>query len=68
MWTRAHTRLQRLHVGAFTGPAGVFRQTTPPTDETRRLHQALHIALPAPDPAARHPEPDNTLTRHNTHA
>jgi Transposase len=45
-WTRARTQLQRLHVGTFTGPAGVFRQTTPADPETRRLHQALDIALP----------------------
>ena len=45
-WTRARTQLQRLHVGTFTGPAGVFRQTTPPDTETRRLHQALDLALP----------------------
>jgi hypothetical protein len=28
-WPRARDQLQRLHVGAFTGPAGLFRQTTP---------------------------------------
>ena len=42
-WTRAH--LQRLHVGTFTGPAGIFRQTTPPDTETRRIHKALDLAL-----------------------
>ena len=45
-WPRARTELQRLHVGTFTGPAGLFRQTTPPNPEARRLHQALDIALP----------------------
>jgi hypothetical protein len=45
-WPRARDQLQRLHVGTFTGPAGLFRQTTPPTTEVRRLHQALDIALP----------------------
>ena len=45
-WSRARTELQRLHVGTFTGPAGLFRQTTPPSPETRRLHQTLDIALP----------------------
>ncbi|OJY46348.1 MAG: transposase [Pseudonocardia sp. 73-21] len=45
-WPRARDQLQRLHVGTFTGPAGLFRQTTPPSAEARRLHQALDIALP----------------------
>ena len=45
-WPRARDQLQRLHVGTFTGPAGLFRQTTPPSPEARRLHQALDIALP----------------------
>jgi hypothetical protein len=43
---RARSELQRLHVGTFTGPAGLFRQTTPPSPETRRLHAALDVALP----------------------
>jgi hypothetical protein len=57
-WPRARDQLQRLHVGTFTGPAGLFRQTTPPTTEVRRLHQVLDIALPPrilaldPEPAA----------------
>ncbi len=45
-WPRARDQLQRLHVGIFTGPAGLFRQTTPPSAEVRRLHQVLDIALP----------------------
>jgi len=45
-WTRARDQLQRLHVGTFTGPAGTFRQTTAPTPEARRLHEALGLALP----------------------
>jgi hypothetical protein len=45
-WLRARDELQRLHVGTFTGPAGVFRQTSQPRNETRRLHTALDIALP----------------------
>src|SRR3954465_3905277 len=45
-WPRARDQLQRLHVGTFTGPAGLFRQTTPPSAEVRRLHQVLDIALP----------------------
>jgi hypothetical protein len=57
-WPRARDSLQRLHVGVFTGPAGTFRQTTTPTDETRRLHAALNLPLPprilhlGTDPAA----------------
>jgi hypothetical protein len=45
-WPRARDELQRLHVGTFTGPAGVFRQTTPPSAEARRLHTALDITPP----------------------
>ena len=45
-WPRARDQLQRLHVGTFTGPAGLFRQTTPPSPEVRRLHQALDLPLP----------------------
>jgi hypothetical protein len=45
-WPRARESLQRLHVGLFAGPAGTFRQTTTPTDETRRLHTALGPAAP----------------------
>jgi len=40
-WPRARAELQRLHVGTFTGPAGLFRQITPPSPEVRRLHNAL---------------------------
>jgi hypothetical protein len=59
-WPRARDQLQRLHVGTFTGPAGLFRQTTPPTPEVRRLHQALDIALP---PRILDLDPDHTATR-----
>jgi hypothetical protein len=45
-WSHTRDQLQRLHVGTFTGPAGLFRQTTPPSAEVRRLHQVLNIALP----------------------
>jgi hypothetical protein len=45
-WSHARDQLQRLHVGTFTGPAGLFRQTTPPSAEVRRLHQVLNIGLP----------------------
>ncbi len=67
-WTRARTQLQRLHVGTFTGPAGIFRQTTPPDTETRRLHQAPRRDAPTPDPAPGHRDVHTALTRHNTHA
>jgi hypothetical protein len=45
-WPRARAELARLHVGTFTGPAGLFRQTTPPSPEVRRLHTALDLPLP----------------------
>ncbi|WP_224388982.1 IS1634 family transposase [Pseudonocardia sp. ICBG1293] len=45
-WPRARDELQRLHVGTYTGPAGLFRQTTPPSPEARRLHTALDLTLP----------------------
>ncbi len=67
-WTRARTQLQRLHVGTFTGSAGIFRQTTPPDTETRRLHQAPRRDAPTPDPAPGHRDVHTALTRHNTHA
>lgn len=45
-WPRARAELQRLHVGTFTGPAGLFRQTSTPSAEARRLHTALDLAPP----------------------
>jgi hypothetical protein len=45
-WPRARDQLQRLHVGTFTGPAGLFRQTTQPSTDVRRLHTTLDIPLP----------------------
>ena len=59
-WPRARDTLQRLHVGLFTGPAGTFRQTTAPTDETRRLHTALALPLP---PRILHLDTDSAATR-----
>jgi hypothetical protein len=47
-------------VGTFTGPAGLFRQTTPPSPETRRLHTALDLALP---PRILDLDPDQPPTR-----
>jgi len=45
-WPRARDQLQRLHVGTFTGPAGLFRQTTQPSTDVRRLHTTLDIPIP----------------------
>ena len=59
-WPRARAELQRLHVGTFTGPAGLFRQTTPPSPEARRLHTALDLALP---PRILDLDPDQPATR-----
>ncbi|HEY2762518.1 MAG TPA: hypothetical protein VGJ13_00650 [Pseudonocardiaceae bacterium] len=59
-WPRARDQLQRLHVGTFTGPAGLFRQTTPPSTEARQLHQVLDIALP---PRILALDPDLAATR-----
>ena len=67
-WPRARDQLQRLHVGTFTGPAGVFRQTTPPSAEVRRLHQVLDIALPPRILDLDPEQPANSLTRHNSRA
>jgi hypothetical protein len=58
-WPRARDQLQRLHVGTFTGPAGLFRQTTQPSAEVRRLHTALDLPLP-PRILALDPEPPAT--------
>jgi hypothetical protein len=59
-WPRARTELQRLHVGTFTGPAGLFRQTSQPSAEVRRLHTALGLALP---PRILDLDPDQAATR-----
>lgn len=45
-WPRAGDQLQRLHPATFTGPAGLFHQTTQPSPEARGLHAALDITLP----------------------
>ena len=57
---RARDQLQRLHVGTFTGPAGLFRQTTPASPETRRLHTALALPLP---PRILDLDPEHSATR-----
>jgi hypothetical protein len=45
-WHHLRPELQRLHVGTFTGPAGTYRQTTTPSDETKRVLAALNLPLP----------------------
>ncbi|OLM09186.1 MULTISPECIES: IS1634 family transposase [unclassified Pseudonocardia] len=59
-WPRARTELQRLHVGTFTGPAGMFRQTSQPSTEARRLYTVLDLALP---PRILHLDPEQPATR-----
>ena len=59
-WPRARAELQRLHVGTFTGPAGLFRQTTPSSAEVRRLHTALDLPLP---PRILDLDPEHSATR-----
>ena len=56
-----------MHAITLTGPAGGFRQTTHPRDETRRLHTALDLPLP---PRILHLDTErrNPLTSHNTPA
>jgi hypothetical protein len=63
-WARSRDQLQRRHVGTFTNPAGLFRQTTHPaprparcTPDPRPLPAA---ADPRPDPD---PDPDRAATR-----
>src|SRR4051795_809770 len=59
-WATVREDLQDLHVGAFTGPAGTFPQTSPPTPPTRAALTALdivppkkilHLAAATPEPA-----------------
>jgi hypothetical protein len=45
-WTSARLQLQRLHVGTFTGPAGVFRQRTELTKPQRDLYANLQLTPP----------------------
>jgi len=47
-------------VGTFAGPAGLFRQTTPASPETRRLHTALDLPLP---PRILDLDPEHSATR-----
>ena len=45
-WTSVRAELQRLHVGTFTGPAGIFRQRTELTADQKAILGTL--ALPDP--------------------
>ena len=45
-WHHLRPELQRLHVGTFTGPAGTYRQTTPPSQEIKRVLAALNVHPP----------------------
>ena len=59
-WPRARAELQRLQVGTFTGPAGLFQQTSTPNAEVRRLHTVLDLPLP---PRILHLDPERPATR-----
>jgi len=61
-WPAIRGDLQRLHVGTFTGPAGVFRQRTELTKPVRDLLAKLQLAAPKPiielaTPAEPDPQP-----------
>jgi hypothetical protein len=45
-WQTLRRDLDRLHVGTFTGPAGVFRRATEPTKPLRDLFAKLDIPIP----------------------
>jgi hypothetical protein len=45
-WPRIRRELQRLHVGTFTGPAGMFRQRTELTKPQRDLFTKLQLTPP----------------------
>lgn len=64
-WQSARRELDRLHAGTFTGPAGLFRQTTTLTKPQRDL-----LAKPGiPAPHAGHRPPAHTpLTRSDSTA
>jgi len=42
-WPNLHRELDRIHVGAFAGPAGTFRQRTEITKPQLAILKALHI-------------------------
>ncbi|MBB4936553.1 hypothetical protein FHR32_000858 [Streptosporangium album] len=45
-WTTLRAELQRLHVIAYTGPSGTFRQSTELTKPQRDLFTALDVPAP----------------------
>ncbi len=45
-WHNNRRHLDRLHLGTFTGPTGVLRQTTTPTKAQHDLLAALNLAAP----------------------
>ncbi|MFJ8795976.1 IS1634 family transposase [Streptomyces sp. NPDC102462] len=45
-WTTARRELDRLHLGTFTGPTGLFRQVTALTKPQRDLLAKLNIPAP----------------------
>ena len=46
--------LQRINIGAFTVPAGAFRQRTDIPETARDLLAALKIGVPPQDPRVHH--------------
>ncbi len=62
-WPTIRGDLQRLHVGTFTGPAGLFRQRTELTKPVRDLLTKLQLTAPKPIielaaiPAETNPQP-----------
>jgi hypothetical protein len=45
-WTTIRRHLDRLHAGTFTGPSGLFRQTTTLSKPQRDLLAKLDIPAP----------------------
>ena len=45
-WLTTRRELDRLHVGTFIGPAGLFRRATEPTKPQRDLLATLDIPVP----------------------
>ena len=60
-WPELRRELDRIHVGAFTGPAGTFRQRTEITKRQRDILSALKTDAPPRiyhlEPAVEAPEP-----------
>ncbi|HLI37901.1 MAG TPA: DUF262 domain-containing protein [Streptosporangiaceae bacterium] len=45
-WPKVRRELDRIHIGAFTGPAGTFRRLTDPAKPARDLLAMLNIDQP----------------------